>query len=132
MINWKKDWDNPDDAVYDGPDEEQIAAAKKRKAMREYMEWSAQLEDEMIAEMGQEAYDASQHWINNPLIKPVSKVAMFEEWEERIRKEQNERIIKLLEDPATMSNWWAMPDKSLGLYGNLKNYVVELIKEESK
>lgn len=41
---------------------------------------------------------------------------------------EQERIIKLLEDPATMSNWWAMPDKSLGLYGNLKNYVIELIK----
>jgi hypothetical protein len=98
MSSWEKDWDNPDDAVYDGPDEEQIAAAKKRKAMREYMEWSAQLQDELIAEMGQEAYDASQHWINNPLIKPVSKVAMFEEWEARIRREQNERIIKLLEE----------------------------------
>jgi hypothetical protein len=45
---------------------------------------------------------------------------------------EQERIIKLLEDPATMSNWWAMPDKSLGLYGNLKNYVIELIKGETK
>jgi hypothetical protein len=97
MSDWGKDWDNPDDAVYDGPDEEQLAAAAKRKAMREYMEWSAQLEDELIAEMGQEAYDASQHWINNPLIKPVSKVAMFEEWEARIRREQDDRTIKLFE-----------------------------------
>lgn len=47
------------------------------------------------------------------------------------RKHEQERIIKLLEDPATMSNWWAMPDKSLGLYGNLKNYVIELIKGET-
>lgn len=117
MKEWEKDWDNSDDAVYDGPDEEQIAAAKKRKAMREYMEWSAQLEDEMIAEMGQEAYDASQHWINNPLIKPVSKVAMFEEWEERIRKEQNERVIKLLEE----QDW--LP--------SIKTHIIELIEGET-
>jgi hypothetical protein len=41
---------------------------------------------------------------------------------------ERERIVKMLEDPATMSNWWATPDKSLGLYGNLKNYVIALIK----
>lgn len=45
-------------------------------------------------------------------------------------KGEQGRIIKLLEDPATMSNWWATPDKSLGLYGNLKNYVIALIKGE--
>lgn len=48
----------------------------------------------------------------------------------RGRADERERIIKLLEDPATMSNWWAMPDKSLGLYGNLKNYVIALINGE--
>lgn len=90
------DWDSAEDAVYDGPDAEQQAAHAKRKAMREYMELSQQIEDELIAEMGQEEYKASQHWINNPLIKPRSKVAMFEEWEARIRKEENERTIKLL------------------------------------
>jgi hypothetical protein len=42
-----------------------------------------------------------------------------------------ERIIKLLEDPATLSNWWAMPDKSIGLYGNLMNYVIALIKGDN-
>lgn len=96
MIDWGKDWGNPDDAVYDGP---RFKANKesREKAMQRYLEISQQLEDELIAEMGQEAYDASQHWINNPLIKPVSKVAMFEEWEARIRKEQDERIIKLFE-----------------------------------
>ena len=55
---------------------------------------------------------------------------MFEEWEERIRKEVVDEIVEMLEDPATMSNWWATPDKSLGLYGNLKNYVITLIKEK--
>ena len=50
---------------------------------------------------------------------------------ERGKLLEKERIIKLLEDPVTMSNWWATPDKSLGLYGNLKNYVIELIKEET-
>ena len=48
------------------------------------------------------------------------------------REHEQERIIKLLEDPATMSNWWAMPDRSLGLYGNLKNYVIALIKGQNK
>jgi len=97
MSLWEKDWDNPDDAVYDAP---RFKADKgsREKAMQRYLELSQQLEDELIAEMGQEAYEASQHWINNPLIKPVSKVAMFEEWEERIRKEQNGRIIELLDD----------------------------------
>jgi hypothetical protein len=50
-----------------------------REAFDRYMKLSQEIEDELIAEMGQEAYDASQHWINNPLIKPVSKVHMFEE-----------------------------------------------------
>jgi hypothetical protein len=54
------------------------------------------------------------------------------EWYANVgRIQEKERIIKLLEDPATMSNWWAMPDKSLGLYGNLRNYVIELIKGET-
>lgn len=48
-----------------------------------------------------------------------------------VEAERN-RIIKLLEDPATLSHWWSMPDKSLGLYGNLKNYVIALIKGENK
>jgi hypothetical protein len=44
-------------------------------------------------------------------------------------KKTKESLIEMLESPATMSNWWSMPDKSLGLYGNLKNYVIALIKE---
>lgn len=92
------DWDSAEDAVYDGPDAEQQAAYAKRKAMREYMELSQRIEDELVAEMGQEEYDASQHWINNSLIKPRSKVAMFKEWEARIRKEENEHSIKLLDE----------------------------------
>jgi hypothetical protein len=98
MSGWGKDWDNPDDAVYDGPDGEQLAAAAKRKAMREYMDWSHEVEDAIIKSIGQEEYDAREHWINNPLIKPQSKVHLFEEWEQRVRKEQNERIIELLEE----------------------------------
>ena len=50
-----------------------------REEFERYMKLSQELQDELIAEMGQEAYDASQHWINNPLIKPISKVDMFEE-----------------------------------------------------
>ena len=86
------DWESAEDAAYDGPDAEEQAAWARRKAMRRYMEISQQLENELIAEMGQEEYEASQHWINNPLIKPRSKVAKFEEWEEYIRKEEVERI----------------------------------------
>ena len=56
----------------------------------------------------------------------------FEYEQSKVASATEERIIKLLEDPATMSNWWAMPDKSLGLYGNLKNYVIALIKGEQK
>jgi hypothetical protein len=97
MSVWEEDWDNLDDAVYDGPDEEQLAAAAKRKAMLEYMDWSLEVEDAIIKSIGQAEYYASEHWINNPLIKPQSKVHLFEQWEERIRKEQNERTIKLFE-----------------------------------
>jgi hypothetical protein len=50
----------------------------------------------------------------------------------RSSEQVRDDIVKMLEDPATMSNWWAMPDKSLGLYGNLKNYVIALIKGENK
>lgn len=92
------DWDSAEDAVYDGPDAEQQAAYAKRKAMREYMDWSQEIEDAIIKSIGQEEYDAREHWINNPLIKPRSKVHLFEQWEARIRKEENEHIIKLLEE----------------------------------
>jgi GTPase Era involved in 16S rRNA processing len=125
------DWESAEDAVYDTPG---FKADKesRQKAMQRYLELSQQLEDELVAEMGQEEYDASQHWINNPLIKPRSKVAMFEKWEARIRKEVVDEIVELLENPSTMSNWWSQVDKNLGLYGNLKNYVIALIKGEKK
>lgn len=45
---------------------------------------------------------------------------------------ERERIIKLLEDPVVMSNWWSKVDKNIGLYGNLKEYVIALIKGENK
>jgi hypothetical protein len=127
VSTWDKDWDNPDDAVYDTPDEEQIAAAAKRKAMLEYMDWSLEVEDAIIKSIGQAEYYASEHWINNPLIKPQSKVYLFEQWEERIRKEQNECIIKLLEkDLAINSKKWADAEMEWGLYR-----AIELIKEEA-
>ncbi len=49
--------------------------------------------------------------------------------EDGIAKER-ERIIKLLEDPMTLNRWWGKPDQSLGLYGNLAQYVIALIKGE--
>lgn len=42
------------------------------------------------------------------------------------------RIINLLEDPIVMSNWWSKVDKNIGLYGNLKEYVIALIKGEQE
>jgi len=56
-----------------------------------------QLEDEIRAE-NPELYDANEHWINNPLIKPISKVGMFEEWEARVRKEERQKVIAELTD----------------------------------
>lgn len=47
-------------------------------------------------------------------------------------QQAEQRIIKLLEDPIVMSNWWSKVDKNIGLYGNLKEYVIALIKGENK
>ena len=69
-----------------------------QEAFDAYMKMSQEIEDSLIAEMGQEAYDASQHWVNNPLISPISKVHNFEEHEKWVRKDQTERIIKLLDE----------------------------------
>ena len=76
-------------------------------------------------------------WTYRDIIKREQGLEAAIEFEQVVKKYQaeqigfeRERIIKLLEDPNTMSNWWAMPDKSLGLYGNLKNYVIALIKGE--
>lgn len=63
--------------------------------------------------------------------------ALFDTWQQGrkqgmsagIRYEQ-ERIIKLLEDPMTLNRWWGKPEVSLGLYGNLAKYVIGLIKGE--
>ena len=46
------------------------------------------------------------------------------------KQQEQERIIKLLEDPMTLNRWWGKPDQSLGLYGNLAQYVIALIKGE--
>jgi len=45
---------------------------------------------------------------------------------------ERERIIKLLEDPNTLGAWWSNPEANIGLYGNLKNFVIALIKGEQK
>jgi hypothetical protein len=93
-MSWEEDWDNSDDAVYDGPDEEQLKAKKRREAFNELRKIDEEIYNSYE---DKELYWANEHWINNPLIKPKSKVYLFEQWEERIRKEQNERIIKLLD-----------------------------------
>ena len=45
---------------------------------------------------------------------------------------ERERIIKLLEDSNTLGAWWSNPEANIGLYGNLKNFVIALIKGEQK
>jgi hypothetical protein len=125
MASWEKDWDNSDDAIYDGLDDEQIATAAKRKAMREYMDWSMEVEDAIIKSIGQEEYDAREHWINNPLIKPQSKVHLFEEWEQRIRKEQIERVIKLIEEFIENSDLPEVADRLEWLKDSIKGETKE-------
>lgn len=95
LDSWNKDWDNSDDAVYDGPDEEQLEAKKRREAFNELRKIDEEIYNSYE---DKELYWAHEHWINNPLIKPKSKVHLFEQWEERIRKEQNEHIVELLEE----------------------------------
>jgi hypothetical protein len=62
--------------------------------------------------------------------------AEFDRWlaqhDAEIAAQAEQRIIKLLEDPVVMSNWWSQVDKNIGLYGNLKNYVIALINGENK
>lgn len=127
------DWESAEDSVYDAP---RFKADKesRQKAMQKYLELSQQLEDNLVAEMGQEEYDASQHWINNPLIKPRSKVAMFEDWEERIREEKNEHVIKLLEEHVWQldiapSGKWEQRCRC-GFYGVFNDHLIALIKGE--
>lgn len=95
MTSWEEDWNNPDDAVYDSPDEEQLAAKKRREAFNELRKIDEELYNSYE---DKELFWALEHWINNPLIKPKSKVYLFEQWEERVRKEQNQNIVKLLEE----------------------------------
>lgn len=43
-----------------------------------------------------------------------------------------DRIIAMLEDPATMNAWWQMPDKNIGIYGNLAKYLIAKIRPEGE
>lgn len=61
---------------------------QRRKALDELVRLT-----EEIRSQDPELFDANEHWINNPLIKPVSKVAMFEDWEAVVRKEEREAVI---------------------------------------
>lgn len=62
-----------------------------------YMKLSQEIQNELIAEMGQEAYNASQHWVNNPLISEISKVTMFDDAIARAEKTTKKSIIELLQ-----------------------------------
>ncbi len=100
--------------------------AVNQEAFDAYMKMSQEIEDSLIAEMGQEAYDASQHWVNNPLISPISKVHNFEEHEKWVRKDQTERIVKLLE-----RLWEKTQGTDIPAVVILPN-AIELIKGEQK
>jgi hypothetical protein len=46
-----------------------------------------------IREEDPELFDANEHWINNPLISPISKLDMLKDWEFRIRKEERKEAL---------------------------------------
>lgn len=66
-----------------------------------YLKASHELEEHLRDSYGDELFEAKQHWVNNPLIKPLSKVAMFDKAIERAKKETEERIIALLDQKHT-------------------------------
>ena len=74
-----------------------LADRERRKIALEEM---VRIEEE-IRSYDPELYDANQHWINNPLIKPISKVDMFERWEERVRGETKQELVELLKKELT-------------------------------
>ena len=44
-----------------------------------------------------ELFDANEHWVNNPLITPINKLAMFNEAIARAKEEERKRAVILLE-----------------------------------
>ena len=62
--------------------------------------------------------------------------APFNRWlaqhDAEVAKATEERFIELLEDPATMNAWWGMPDKNIGIYGNLAKYLIAKIRPDVK
>ena len=69
---------------------------RRKKEQEEALDELRRMTEELRAS-DPETFDANQHWINNPLISPISKVHMFAEWEERIRREERERITRVAE-----------------------------------
>jgi len=72
------------------------SSAQKEADRREALEELRRLTEE-IRSADPETFDANEHWINNPLISPVSKVQMFEEWDARVRREELERVTRVAE-----------------------------------
>ena len=52
---------------------------------------------EEIRAVDPELFDANEHWVNNPLITPVNKLAMFNEAIARAKDDERKRAVILLE-----------------------------------
>lgn len=46
--------------------------------------------------------EASQHWVNNPLITPANKIGMLTSHENGLLGTERERILKAIEDNTTV------------------------------
>ena len=71
---------------------ESLADKERRQRLLQEM---IRMEEEIRAE-DPELYDANEHWINNPLIKPISKIEIFEKWEKQVREEERRKLIQEL------------------------------------
>ena len=63
----------------------------RKKERREALSNLIQIGQEIRKE-NPDLFDANEHWINNPLISPISKLDMLKDWEFRIRKEERGTI----------------------------------------
>jgi hypothetical protein len=75
-------------------------AAEQALAQTKYFEESQRLETELRA-ADPERYDASQHWVNNPLITPINKIDMLESYKQSILKDERNRVLKVIGDSTT-------------------------------
>jgi hypothetical protein len=67
----------------------------------EYFIESNRLQEE-LRETDPERYEASQHWVNNPLITSVNKMDMLASHEKGLLSIERARILKAIEDNTTV------------------------------